>query len=129
MITENDRVVTESNIGSTSAPSHMYSIFRTLRSGWPRNHSSSWADDSQQIRGMSGTTIALGIEEKFVSQLQRAQPVDDTPLDQAHDTTRSQEKGEASASQDAKDGTGMKKTLQSQENDIQRTEEHGQSHI
>ena len=78
---------------------------------------------------MSGTTIELGIEEQFVSQLQRVQPVDDTPSDQAHDTTRSQEKGEATASQVAEDGTGMTETLQSQENDIQRTEEHGQSHI
>ena len=90
---------------------------------------SSWDDDSQQIRGMSGTTIALGIEEHLVSQLQRSQPIDDTPSDQAHDTTRSQEKGEATASQATEDGTGMTKTLQSQENDIQRTEEHGKSHI
>ena len=60
---------------------------------------------------MSGTTIALGIEEQFVSQLQRAQLVDDTPLDQAHDTTRSQEKGESTASQAAEDGTGMTKKL------------------
>ena len=78
---------------------------------------------------MSGTTIALGIEEQFVSQLQRAQPVDDTPSDQAHDTTKSQEKGEATASQAAEDGTGMTKNLQSKENDIHRTEEHGKSHI
>ena len=63
MIAENYRVVTESNIESTSAPSHLDSIFRTLRSGWLGNHLSSWANDSQQIRGMSGTTIALGIEE------------------------------------------------------------------
>ena len=63
MIAENDRVVTESNIESTSAPSHLDSIFQTLRSGWPGNRSSSWADDSHQIREMSGTTIALGIEE------------------------------------------------------------------
>ena len=67
MIAENDRVVTESNIEITLAPSHLDSIFRTLQSGWPRNCSSRWADDSQQIRGMSGTTIALGIEEQFVS--------------------------------------------------------------
>ena len=105
MIAENDRVVTKSNIESTLDPSHLDSIFQTLRSGWPGNHSSSWA--SQQIRGMSGTTIALGIEEKFVSQLQRAQPVDDTPSDQAHDITRSQEKGEAIASQATENGIGM----------------------
>ena len=67
---------------------------------------------------MSGTTIALGIEEHFVSQLQRDQPVDDTPSYQARDTTRSQEKGEATASQAAEDGTGMTKNTQSQENDI-----------
>ena len=69
MIAKNDRVVIESNIESTSGPSHLDSIFQTLRSGWPRNRLSSWDDDSQQIRGMSGTTIALGIEEQFVSQL------------------------------------------------------------
>ena len=62
---------------------------------------------------MSGTTIALGIEEQFVSQLERSQPVDDTPSDQAHDTTRSQEKGESTASQAAEDGTGITKNLQS----------------
>ena len=48
---------------------------------------------------MSGTVIELGIEDNFVSQLQRAQIVDDTKLGQAHDTTRSQEKGDATASQ------------------------------
>lgn len=126
-VIENDRVVTESNIENTSASSHLDSIFRTLRSGRPGNRLSSWADDSQQLRGTSGTTIALGIEEQFVSQLQRSQPVDDTPSDQAHDTTISQEKGEATASQAADDGAGMTETLQSQEND--RTEEREQSHI
>ena len=109
MIAKNDRVVTKSNIEITSAPSHLDSIFRTLRSVWPGNRSSSWADDSQQIRGMSGTTIALGIEEQFVSQLQRAQIVDDTPSDQDHDTTRSQEKGESTASEAVEDGIGMTK--------------------
>ena len=56
---------------------------------------------------MSGTTITLGIAEQFVSQLQKAQLVDDTPSYQAHDTTRSQENGEAAASQDVEDGTAM----------------------
>ena len=73
---------------------------------------------------MSGTTIELGIEDNFVSQLQRAQLVDDTKSDQAHATTRSQEKGDATASQAADVGTVMIETLQSQENDIQRTKEH-----
>ena len=50
---------------------------------------------------MSDTNIALWIEVQFLSQLQIAPPVDDTPSDQAHDTTRSQEKGEATASQAA----------------------------
>ena len=50
---------------------------------------------------------------QFVSQLQIVQPVDDTPSDQAHDTTRSQEKGKSTTSQAAEDGTGMKKNLQS----------------
>ena len=100
MIAKNDRVVIESNIESTSGPSHLDSIFQTLRSGRPGNCLSSQDDDSQQIRGMSDTNIALWIEVQFLSQLQIAQPVDDTPSDQAHNTTRSQEKGEATASQD-----------------------------
>ena len=62
---------------------------------------------------MSDTNIALWIEVHFLSQLQIAQPVDDTPSYQAHDTTRSQEKGEATASQAAEDGTRMTETLQS----------------
>ena len=60
---------------------------------------------------MSGITIELGIEDNFVSQLQRAQPVDDNRSDQAHDTTRSQEKGDATASQAADVGTIMIETL------------------
>ena len=69
MIAENDRVVAKSNIESTSALSHLDSIYWTLRSGRPINHLSSWVDDSQQHRGMSGTTIELGNEDNFVSQL------------------------------------------------------------
>ena len=69
MIIENDRVVAESNIESTSASSQLDSIYWTLQSGWPINRLSSWVDDSQQLRGMSGTTIELGIEDNFVSQL------------------------------------------------------------
>ena len=61
---------------------------------------------------MSGTTIKLGIEENFVSQLQRAQQVYDTRSYQAHDTTRSQEKGGATASQATDVGTVMIETLQ-----------------
>ena len=41
MIAKNDRVVIESNIESTSGPSHLDSIFRTLRSGRPGNRLSS----------------------------------------------------------------------------------------
>ena len=78
---------------------------------------------------MSGTTIELGIEDNFVSQLQRAQPVDDTRSEQAQDTTRSQEKGDDIASQAIDVGIIMLETLQSQENDIQRTKEHIQSHV
>ena len=69
MIAENDRVVAESNIESTLAPSHLDSIYGTLRSGRPINHLSSWVDDGQQPRGMSGTTIVLGIEDNFVSHV------------------------------------------------------------
>ena len=47
MIAKTDRVFTKSNIESNSAPSHLDSIFRTLQSGRPGNHLSSWADDSQ----------------------------------------------------------------------------------
>ena len=78
---------------------------------------------------MSGTTIELGFEDNFVSQLQRAQPVDDTRSYQAHDTTKSREKGDTTASQAADVGIVMIETLQSQENDIQRTKEHKQSHV
>ena len=78
---------------------------------------------------MSGTTIELGIEDNFVSQLYRAQLVGDTRSDQAHDTTRSQDKGDAIASQPAYVGTVMIETLQSQENDIQRTKERKKSHV
>ena len=78
---------------------------------------------------MNGTTIELGIEDNFVSQLQRDQPVDDTLSYQAHDTTRSHEKGDATASQATDVGTVMTKTLQSQENDIQRTKQRNQSHV
>ena len=67
MIVENDRVVAESNIESTSASSLLDSIYWTLWSGRPINHFSRWVDDSQQLRGMSGTTIELGIEDNFVS--------------------------------------------------------------
>jgi len=69
MIAENDRVVAESTIESTSDPSHLDYIYWTLRSGWPINHLNNWVDDSQQLRGMSGTTIELGIEDNFVSQV------------------------------------------------------------
>ena len=69
MIAENNRVVAESDIESTSDPSHLDYIYWTLRSGKPINCLSSWVDDGQQLRGMSGTTIELGIEDKFVSQL------------------------------------------------------------
>ena len=69
IIVDNDRVVAESNIESTSAPSHLDSIYWTLRSGRPINHLISWVDDSQQLRGMIGTTIELVIEDNFVSQL------------------------------------------------------------
>ena len=62
MTAENDRVVAESNIESTLALSHLDSIYWILRSGWPINRLSSWVDDSQQLRGMSGTTIESGIE-------------------------------------------------------------------
>ena len=72
---------------------------------------------------MSGTTIELGIEDNFVSQLQRDQLVDDTKSGQAYDTTKSQEKGDATDSQAADVGTVMIETLQSQDNDIQRTKE------
>jgi hypothetical protein len=95
----------------TSTPSHLDSIFEIRRSGSPGNHLISWADESHQLRGMSGTTIALGIEEQFVSQLQRAHPADDNPSDQAHVTTISEEKGEATASQAADNGTRMTKAL------------------
>ena len=78
---------------------------------------------------MSGTTIELRIEDNFVSQLQRAQLVDDTRSDQVHDTTRSQEKCDVTASQPADIGTVMIEILQSQENDIQRTKECNQSHV
>ena len=67
MIAKNDRVVAESNIESTSASSQLDSIYWTLWIGRPINHLSSWVDDSQQLRGMSGTTIELGIEDNFVS--------------------------------------------------------------
>ena len=67
MIVENDRVVAESNIESTSTSSQLDSIYWTLRSGRPINRLSSWVDDSQQLKGMSGTTIELGIEDNFVS--------------------------------------------------------------
>ena len=73
--------------------------------------------------------IELGIDDKFVSELQRAQLVDDTRSDQAHDTTRSQEKGDATTSQAADVGTVMIETLQSQDNDIQRTKERNQSDV
>ena len=97
---------------------------------WETNkYLSSWVDDSQQLRGMCGTTIELGIEDTFFSQLQRAQPVDDTRSYQAHDTTISQEKGDATASQATDVGTLMTKNLQSQENYIQRTKERNQSHV
>ena len=69
MIEKNDRVVVESNIEITSASSLLDSIYWTLRSGRPINRLSRWVDDSQQLRGMSGTTIELGIEDNFVSQL------------------------------------------------------------
>ena len=69
MIAENNRVVAKSNIESTSDPSHLDYIYWTLQSGWPINRLSSWVDDSQQHRGMTGTTIELGIEDNFVSQL------------------------------------------------------------
>ena len=69
MIVENDRVVAESNIESTSTSSQLDSIYWTLRSGWPINHLSSCVDDSQQRRGMSGTIIELWIEDNFVSKL------------------------------------------------------------
>ena len=69
MIEENDRVLVENNIESTSASSQLDSIYRTLRSGQPINCLSSWVEDSQQLRGMSGTTIELGIEDNFFSQL------------------------------------------------------------
>ena len=78
---------------------------------------------------MSGTTIELEIEDYFVSQLQRAQLVDDTRSDQAHDTTRSQEKGDATTSQATDVGTVMIETLQSQENDIHKTKERNQSRV
>ena len=78
---------------------------------------------------MSGTTIELGIEDNFVSHLQRTQLVDDTKSGQAHDTTRSQEKGDATTSQAADVGTVMIKTLQSQGNDIKITKECNQSHV
>ena len=67
MIAENDRVVVGINIKSTLDLSHFDYIYWTLRSGWPINRLSSWVDDSQQLRGMSGTTIELGIEDNFVS--------------------------------------------------------------
>ena len=78
---------------------------------------------------MSGSIIELGIEDNFVSQLQRDQPIDDTRSYQAHDTTISQEKGDATASQATDVGTLMTKTLQSQENGIQRTKKRNQSHV
>ena len=61
---------------------------------------------------MSGTTIELGIEDNFVSQLQRAQLVDDKKSGQAHDTTKSQEKGDATASEAADVGIVMIETIQ-----------------
>ena len=69
MIAENDRVVVESNIEITSASSLLDSIYWTLQSGRPINHLSSWVDDSQQLRGISGTAMELGIEDNFVSRL------------------------------------------------------------
>ena len=69
MISENDRVVAEINIEITSDPSHLDYVYWTLRSGRPINCLSICVDDSQQLRGMSGTTIELGIEDNFVSQL------------------------------------------------------------
>ena len=60
---------------------------------------------------MRGTMIELGIENNFVSQLQRAQLIDDTRSDQAHDTTRSQEKGDATSSQAVDVDTVMIETL------------------
>ena len=69
MIAKNDRVVAESIIESTLDLSHLDYIYWTLQSGRPINHLSSWVDHSQQLIGMSGTTIELGIEDNFVSKL------------------------------------------------------------
>ena len=69
MILENDKVVAESNIEITLASSQLDSIYWTLRSGRPINRLSSWVDHSQQLRGMSGTTLVLRIEDNFVSWL------------------------------------------------------------
>ncbi|KAH9287706.1 hypothetical protein KI387_031823 [Taxus chinensis] len=120
-----DRLIAERNLESTSTPSDLDSIFRTLRSGRPGNRLSNWADDSQQLRGTSSTSIALGIEEHFVSQLRRAMPVEDGPTVQGNDATVLHEKGEASVSQAADDGTT---TLQHQEDNLNR-EEQEQSHV
>ena len=69
MIAENDKVVAESNIESKSTPSHLDSIYWTLWNGKPVIHLSNWVGGSEQLRGMSGTIIELGIEDNFVSQL------------------------------------------------------------
>ncbi|GLJ53784.1 hypothetical protein SUGI_1147870 [Cryptomeria japonica] len=120
--TENagDRLIMDRNLESTSAPSDLDSIFRTLRSGRPGNRLSNWADDSQQLRGTNNSSIALGIEELFVSQLRRATPVEDGPTVQGNDANVSHEKGEASVSQAADDGTP---TLQPQEDNLVREEQ------
>eukprot|EP01018_Ginkgo_biloba_P030617 Gb_17424 [translate_table: standard] len=122
------RLAGERDLESTSAASHLDSIFRSLRSGRPGNRLSSWADDSQQYGGANGAAVALAIEEQFIARLQRILPVEDRPSDQTHTVTLSQEKGRASVPQDAEDGARMAATIQNQGSGTQRVDEHVQLH-
>eukprot|EP00252_Welwitschia_mirabilis_P015868 TRINITY_DN35256_c0_g1_i1.p1 TRINITY_DN35256_c0_g1~~TRINITY_DN35256_c0_g1_i1.p1 ORF type:complete len:3600 (-),score=671.44 TRINITY_DN35256_c0_g1_i1:388-11187(-) len=111
--TGNDRAGSENTLESSSTVSDLDSIFRSVRSRRPGSRLSSWADDSQQLRGVTSNSVALAMEQQFVSQLQRAHPQDETSPEQAQ-SVKSNEKTETSTAHQTDSNTGMVNALQTQ---------------